>query len=284
MCAPVRHPPTKRRNQSYLACGESGTTWLQFILYTLCTKGGRELDHISNYVPFLENDKSFEFDQAGASRVAAQFASGHAAIGWRLFNTHLWWDMLPKGPEAKYIYVVRSAKDVVFSFYAHLSHQALSDGGFSGSFEEFFIEWCAGKIPFGPWADSLKSFMVDTNQGLQAAARDERILILSYAELKNDIGSAVRRIISHCNVDISEAEIEKCLPRFDISYMKANNAKFEPRSVRWEDKGDGFQFIRHGQSGDGQRAFSAAQDAAFADMLASSFPDGIPSVMREFCG
>ena len=75
---------------------KSGTTWLQNILYELVTRGQRPLDHISNYAPFFENDKSWAYAADGTASVAPQFAAGHAAIGWRLFNTHLWWSMMPK--------------------------------------------------------------------------------------------------------------------------------------------------------------------------------------------
>lgn len=262
---------------------KSGTTWLQFILYTLCTRGQKELDHISNYCPFLENDKSWQFDDGGAGKVAERFAAAHRAIGWRIFNTHLWWEMLPKGLGARYIYVVREAKDVAYSFFAHMSHQEPSDGGFTGSFAEFFTAWCEGTIAFGHWTDHLNSYLQDTIDGLDAAARDPRILVLSYDDMKRDIGSVVHKILVHCCINISESQLKACLPRFDFSYMKQHNTKFEPKSVRWVDKGDGFQFVRKGSSGDGQKELTAKQRKTFDAMLQKGFPNGIPLVVRDFC-
>ena len=63
---------------------KSGTTWLQNMLYELCVKGERPLDHISQYCPFFENDKTWDF-RAGddAPVVQNRFADGHAAIGAR---------------------------------------------------------------------------------------------------------------------------------------------------------------------------------------------------------
>ena len=75
---------------------KSGTTWCQNIVYELLTRGGRELDHISTYCPFMENDKSWEFAADTAAAVAPLHAEGHRAIGARVFNSHLYVEPLPR--------------------------------------------------------------------------------------------------------------------------------------------------------------------------------------------
>lgn len=62
--------------------------------------------------------------------------------------------------------------------------------------------------------------------------------------MKRDLGHEVARINTHCGFGLSEEEIEMLLPHFTIDSMKANLSKFNPTSVRWIDKGDGFTFIR----------------------------------------
>eukprot|EP00962_Isochrysis_galbana_P042005 scaffold15589_cov111-Isochrysis_galbana.AAC.2 len=134
---------------------KSGTTWMQNIVYELATRGRRPLDHISKYCPFFENDKSWVHTSGGQSYVAPFHSGAHDEIGVRIFNTHLLWHMMP-GTEhgdrtaraaadrtgsdrrrgkvsqvqeqdcARYIYLVRSPKDVCASFYHHLSHQVCS--------------------------------------------------------------------------------------------------------------------------------------------------------------
>jgi hypothetical protein len=66
---------------------KSGTTWLQHIIFTLCTKGKSELDHISNYAPFYESDGTWNAD----GTVKEHIATRHNSIGWRVFNTHCRW-------------------------------------------------------------------------------------------------------------------------------------------------------------------------------------------------
>jgi hypothetical protein len=47
------------RSRSY---PKSGTTWTQYIVYTLATRGERELEHISMYAPFYEIDATWDND------------------------------------------------------------------------------------------------------------------------------------------------------------------------------------------------------------------------------
>ena len=74
---------------------------------------------------------------------------------------------------------------------------------------------------------------------LRAVKTDRRVLLLSYAEMKGDISTAVKKIVAHCNFDLSDAEVEALLPRFHVDAMKAKLAQFNPTSCRWKDKGDG---------------------------------------------
>jgi len=61
--------------------------------------------------------------------------------------------------------------------------------------------------------------------------------------------------------------------------MKANVAKFEPKSVSWVDKGDGFQFVRKGQVGASRELFTAAQEARLGAYLTTV---AIPKCCESF--
>jgi hypothetical protein len=56
--------------------------------------------------------------------------------------------MLPS-TGGKLVYLTRDGRDVVTSFYHHLSHQTTEDGGFDGDFDAFFDQWMQGEIAFG---------------------------------------------------------------------------------------------------------------------------------------
>ena len=131
---------------------KSGTTWMQNIVVNLLTKGESpaEGEHISAFAPFFDVDRSWNHATGEPSGVYSpdaeqqqQEGEGAKRVGFRggrrVFNTHLRWDQMPRSDSsgAKYIYVVRDGKDVVTSFFHHLSNQADS-GGFEGTFEDFF--------------------------------------------------------------------------------------------------------------------------------------------------
>lgn len=186
-----------------------------------------------SYAPFYEIDATWHTD----TEMVPHVEKNHNAIGRRIFNTHLWPSMLPKG-DAKFVYLLRDGRDVVTSFYHHFSHQSLEDGGYEGDFNEFFDDWLAGKIAFGTWSQHVKNW-------IKAAKTDPRILILRYEDMKSDLETCIKRINAHCDFNLSTDEIEGLLPRFSFDCMKSNLHKFSPRSVKMIDKGDGFAFIRY---------------------------------------
>ena len=167
---------------------------------------------------------------------------------------------MPTGGEAKFLYLIRDAKDVCTSFFHHLSHQALEDGGFEGTIDEYVEQWVGGKIHFGRWTDHLKSW-------LSAAKKDPRILLLSYAAMKEDMAGAVNKIVAHCGFGLTAAQVEALLPLFTFENMKANLSKFDPTSVKWRNKGDGFQFIRKGTVGDYKNVLSAGHVAKIQTLI-----------------
>ena len=138
----------------------------------------------------------------------------------------------------------------------------------SGTLEEFVTEWAAGRAPFGSWSAHLKSWLSGE------AAADPRVLVVSYEELKKDLRGCVGRVNSHCGFGLSDARLDELLPRFAFEWMRANEAQFHPRSVRWvqrkEDTED-FHFIRAGRVGDGATAVSAQ---VLQQMVAKTFPSG----------
>ena len=259
---------------------KSGTTWLQNCLFQLLSQQDIDLDHISNYAPFFEADKSWipkttmkesrdQLDQEdqrlkvgedGQSttsllgtmkedREESTFSSipkGRSIHGRYLYNTHLRYNMLPKGnSETRFVYIIRNGKDCLVSFYHHLQNQALEDGGFEGSFPEFFDAWCKGEIAFGKWFDHLMDYLLWSK-------RDPRILILFYEDLIHDLKTEITKIKKHCNIEMNEDKYEIALSRMSFNYMKANESLFTPLSVRWKIPN---QFIRKGKIGDHQTLF-----------------------------
>eukprot|EP01051_Picozoa_sp_SAG22_P005680 SAG22_NODE_344_length_11914_cov_6.665679_8_plen_349_part_00 len=260
---------------------KSGTTWTQNIVYQLLSNGA-ELDHISAYAPFFCADRSWD-QKASVPTLAPGVVEAQERLGRRVFNTHLWWPMLPTEvgtvvgselqPNGRFIYLVRGGKDVANSFANHLMHQAVSDGGYEGSYAEFIADWAQKRIDFGGWTDHLKSWLCPDVRGIRPID-DPRVLVLTFEEMKRDLRSCVHRIAAHIECGLDEAAVDSLLPKMDFAYMKAHKEKFHPKSVEWRENGDGWEFVNKGTVGAASAAFGPAEDEAFAAMMEKAFPAG----------
>ena len=247
---------------------KSGTTWMQACVYSLLSGGNEDFEHISDYSPFYEVDGTW---LGGQGSVAERYVLNHRILGARVFNTHLRWNKVAHGNAAIYIYLYRDGKDVVTSFYHHLSNQADS-GGFEGTFEEFFEKWLDYKIVFGSWAQHIKNWIT--------SARDpsNNILLIRYEDMKTDLLSCLSRVSTHLGCNYSAEELEANIaPKVSFEYMKRNKHQFQPISVEWR---SGFEFIRKGAVGDSDNLFSPAQHEQFASMLQREFPGGFDEWIR----
>lgn len=237
---------------------KSGTTWTQHIVLSLLVKSASksrsadaaisDLDyrHVSEYAPFYEVDAHWDAQKQNLNET---IRANHNRLGRRVFNTHLRWNMLPStmeanvesGKAAKFIYLLRDPMDACLSFYCHLSNQM--EGGYDGTFQEFFDEWVNGDIAFGSYVDHILSFA----PAFADAGENRKVLLISYEEMLSDLPSVVKKIAKFVEADVTSEEIAELLPTFSFSHMKKDLDRFQPRSVTWKNN---FQFLRRGVSGD----------------------------------
>jgi|MDTB01.2.fsa_nt_gb hypothetical protein len=254
---PISSTETLWRCRSFKASSEdvlitsypkSGTTWLQAQVWALINlngeRGGAEsldLSHITDFAPFFEADTSWE--DSAEPELKAKYNESHRKLGRRIFNTHLLPSQLPMG-DCKIIYVVRSGRDVAWSFFNHLSNQIEDGGDDFGSFDNFLQLWLNGDIPYSKWVDHLKTWkaFIDSPEG------DSRVLLLHYEDMKEDLGREMKKISAHLGLEnLSESDIEGLVDSLTFSSMKSNLKKYEPVSVRWR---EGYSFLRKGTVGD----------------------------------
>ena len=254
---------------------KSGTTWLQAIVAALLYENLNHRDnsssftHISDVSPFFEVDRTWNDENI----IQPAITSVHEKIGYRVFNTHLWWEMLPQGASFKYLYIVRDGKDVVLSFYHHLSHQA--EGKYEGSFDNFLDDWCEGEIPFGKWITHLKKWY----EAFSTSSNDDKCLLLRYESLVNDLPGEIEKISNFLFKDsvgdndlnsISSSRIKKQKLCDSLSFqgMRRESARYQPVSVTWLDN---FQFLRKGCVGDSLSFFTPEQHRKFDKMVEKAF-------------
>jgi len=224
----------------------SGTTWMQMILYQLTTDGSMEIPHIAEFCPWFEKSQ----------RSARGFELRPSP---RIFKSHLSWRKIPKGP-GKYIYVARDGKDVALSYY----HLCRAYNGYEGTFAEFFERFLRGKADHGSWFRHVRDWW--------AHRQDPNVLFLTYEELTADLERCLHRIIAFCGFEVPPERIPRILERCRFSFMKENEAKFDPvLETLWEAGSQLNTFLRQGRVGEGAIALSHQQgeqfDAAFRTLL-----------------
>jgi len=264
---------------------KSGTTWTQHIIISILLQNRLNLNkceigdsqssivqevipytHVSQFAPFYEVEKHWD---KPSKNLNSEIQLNQSWLGWRVFNTHLRWDMLPKSSKIysgdlkscrrpKFIYITRSPLDACVSFFHHLSNQ--NEGGFVGTFDDFFTKWTKGEIAFGSYSDHILSFSNAFEVG------EEDIFLLSYEEMVSNLPHAVDKLIDFLELDnsITLEQREKLLPTFKFSSMAKKLDKFQPKSVTWKND---FQFLRKGRTGDAKHMMSQKQIDLYRELI-----------------
>jgi hypothetical protein len=224
-----------------------------------------DYNHVSDYAPFFEIDAHWE-----GPELASSVRENHARLGTRVFNTHLRFDMLPQQGPGKFIYLIRSPLDACVSLYHHLAHQV--EGGYDGTFPEFFNDWMNGRVVFGSWVDHVLSYaMALANGGRQCGSTGQaklgngrKILLLSYEEMMADLPRALLDLQEFLELTVTPEQRQEMLPSFSFINMKQDLDRFQPKSVQWK---NGFVFLRKGVCGDSWAIVSEQQRKDFSKWI-----------------
>ncbi|XP_036937161.1 sulfotransferase 2B1-like [Acanthopagrus latus] len=233
---------------------KSGTTWMQEIA-PLVVSGGdpASVDALPNWdrVPWLEEQRScvLNLEQRPSPRV---------------FATHFHYNMMPASffeAKPKVIYVMRNPKDVFtssFHYYGMASYLVNP-----GSQSEFLRKFLDGKVMFGSWFDHVKSWL--------NAEDKERIMYISYEEMKMDLKDSVSRIAQFLEKSLDAEVIERIADRCLFKNMKQNkmsNYSTVPREFLDQTKSE---FLRKGIVGDWKNQLTVAEaeyfDAVYKDQM-----------------
>ena len=251
--------------------GKSGTTWLQQIVSQLIFKGeeGLSVAEMSPWMDLRVPPKEI--------KLPAVEQQTHR----RFLKTHLPVDALVFSPRAKYLYIGRDGRDVVWSLYNHhanandLWYEALNDTPGrsgptitppSGPVEDYFREWLARDgFPFWPFWENVRSWW--------AIRALPNVLLLHFAELKADLPGTMRRIAAFLDIPVDEARWDAIVEHCSFDYMKAHAPASAPLGgAFWE--GGAETFIHKGTNGRWRDLLSAGDCAAYeARALAELGPD-----------
>jgi hypothetical protein len=235
----------------------SGTTLVQMILYQLLTDGEMDFAHIQEWSPFYESriQDGLSFEDFPSPRV---------------FKSHLYYKLIPKGP-CKYIYVVRNGKDVAVSVF----HYSQTHMGAKMDFGTFFDLFLKGKHRFGPWFKHVGQWWENRH--------NLNVMFLTYEELTRDRERAIRKIIDFCGKEVEPEKFSRIMERSSFAFMKQHEDKFDSHQGKGlESNFKTGSFIRKAQAGQWKEYLSSEQEELFQrrftdrlNMLSAELKDNI---------
>jgi aryl sulfotransferase len=225
---------------------KSGTTWVQQIVSQLLFHGATGLD-VAEMSPWL--DLRVPPKEVKLPAVEAQ---AHR----RFLKTHLPVDALVYSPKAKYIYIGRDGRDVMWSMHNHfananeLLYQLLNDtpGRVGPAMPRppadpraWFLHWLeTDGQPFWPFWENIRSWWE-----IRALPN---CLLLHFSELKADLPGSIRRIAAFLDVTIDEARFPAIVQHCSFAWMKANATRTVPLGgALWD--GGAQTFVHRGTNG-----------------------------------
>ncbi|HTQ12823.1 MAG TPA: sulfotransferase domain-containing protein [Rhizomicrobium sp.] len=239
---------------------KSGTTWTQQIVGQILHNGDESLD-VGALSPWL--DLRIPPKEVKLQGLEAQ-------TGRRFVKTHLPVDALVFSPRAKYIYIGRDGRDVVWSMYNHhvnandLWYAALNDtpGRVGPPIERtdldvasYFRQWLdRDGFPFWPFWENVRGWW---------AIRDlPNVKLIHFANLKRDLSGEMRDIARYLDTPVDEARWPRIVEHCTFDYMKAHAAKSAPLGgVLWQ--GGAETFINKGVNGRWKDLLTAGDNARY---------------------
>lgn len=248
---------------------KSGTTWLQQIVAQLLFSAQEGME-----IAEMSLDLRIPPKQVKLPEVEAQTHR-------RFVKTHLPVDALVYSPQAKYIYIGRDGRDVVWSMYNHhanandLWNHALNDtpglvgppiGKPADDVRQYFQEWLADDgHPWWPFWENVRTWW--------EIRQLPNVLFLHFSEMKADLAGEMCRVATFLDIPVDEAKFPQMLEYCSFDYMKANATKSVPLGGAFWDAGAQV-FIHKGQNGRWREVMSAEDCQAFeAHTLSELGPD-----------
>lgn len=225
---------------------KSGTTWMQQMIAQMLFGGDPDLS-VAEMSPWLDlrvppKDVKLPMVEAQEHR--------------RILKTHLPVDALVFSPRAKYIYIGRDGRDVVWSFYNH--HVNANEGWYSA------LNDTPGRVgpPIGPPLDDVHDYWRDwmakdgfpiwpfwENVRTWWAIRDlPNVMLIHFSDLKKDMPGGMRRIADFLDIEIDETRWDDIVKYCSFDWMKANAVKSVPLGGAFWD-GGAETFIHKGVNG-----------------------------------
>ena len=239
---------------------KSGTTWTQQIVGQLVFAGDERVA-MHELSPWLD---------LRVPSAAVKLEMLEAQTHRRIVKTHLPLDALVFSPMAKYLYIGRDGRDVLFSFHHHHSqgnafwYELLNDTpGRVGppidppdpDVRRYFRTWLERDgFPIWPFWDNISSWW---------AARDlPNVKLVHFAALKADMAAEMRSIADFLEIDVTPGRWDAIVEHCTFDYMKGHADHVAPLGGAIFD-GGAETFINKGVNGRWKDVLLAEESAAY---------------------
>jgi aryl sulfotransferase len=225
---------------------KSGTTWTQQIVAQMMFNGDPELA-VAEISPWLD---------LRIPPKVVKLPEVEAQTHRRIIKTHLPVDALVLSPKAKYIYIGRDGRDVVWSMYNH--HVNANQGWYAAlndtpgrvgppiepppsDIRQYWHDWLSKDgHPFWPYWSSIRSWWEIRHL--------PNVLFVHFNDLKRDMPGEMRRIAQFLDIPVVEARWADIVEYCSFDWMKKNAAKSVPLGGAFWD-GGAEVFINKGVNG-----------------------------------
>jgi len=240
---------------------KSGTTWTQQIVGQLVFAGAED-------VPIQEISPWLDMRIMPPDTKAKLEAQQHR----RIIKTHLPLDALTFSPRAKYLYIGRDGRDVLWSLYNHhskanaLFYELINDtpGRVGPPIERpdpdirrYFRTWLdQDGFPFWSYWENIATWW--------AARSLPNVHLVHFNDLKTDLEGEMRRIARFLGCDIAEERWPTIIEHCSFDYMKANAANVTPLGGAIFEDG-ATAFINKGVNGRWRDVLSADEIADYEE-------------------
>lgn len=242
---------------------KSGTTWIQQIVSQLIFNARTDLP-VADMSPWM--DLRVPPKQVKLAEVENQTHR-------RFLKTHLPVDALVYAPRAKYIYIGRDGRDVLWSAYNHhvtandFWYEALNQTpGLVGppmerpvdDIRQYYHDWLdQDGYPFWSFWENVRSWWDIRHL--------PNLMLVHFESLKQDMGGEIRRLADYLDIAIDEANWDAILEHCSFDYMKKNPTSSVPLGgAFWE--GGARTFIHKGVNGRWRDVLSEEESQKYEKM------------------
>ena len=239
---------------------KSGTTWLQQILSQLIFKGREDMEvaEMSPWIDLRVPPKEVKLPQV------------ESQTHRRFLKTHLPVDALVFSPKAKYIYIGRDGRDVLWSMHNHhfnannFWYEALNDtpGRMGPPIEkpvsdivQYYNDWLdKDGFPFWSFWENVSTWWAIRNL--------PNVYMLHFAKLKADMPGEIRKLAAFLDIPVDPATWDAILEHCSFDYMKKHATRSVPLGGAFWDGGSE-TFINKGTNGRWKQVLTQEQSERY---------------------